>query len=138
MEDFSSHVGQILLAISQNDRGKAQKLLDDLYKSTATELTPNAITSLQNCHDTLLRLQAVEDLRIVSSWSPSDETSLYSNNLEQRLHLLGSNVQDKQYLLGIRRAVIHLRSIPKDPELASGLAHVCETCTESSRSESSF
>ena len=117
-EDFSSHLGRILLAISQNDRSKAEKLMDDLYKSTSAELTPNAITSLQNCHDTLLRLQAIEDLRIVSSWSPSDDNTVYLNTLEKRLDILGSNVQDKQYLLGIRRAVIHLRSISKDSELA--------------------
>ncbi len=117
-EDFSSHLGQILLTISQNDHSKAQKLMDDLYKSTAAEFTPNAITSLQNCHDTLLRLQAIEDVRIICRWSPSDDSTSYINTLEKRLDVLGSNVHDKQYLLGIRRAVIHLRSVSKDPELA--------------------
>ena len=117
-EDFSSHVGQVLVALHQQDEAKAHHLMNELYKTTASELTPNAITSLQNCHDTLLRLQVIDDLRILSSTTKNDKpTDL--NILDRRLDILGSNVQDKQYVLGVRRAVMHLRGPFSESDLAS-------------------
>ncbi|KAI9881665.1 MAG: serine/threonine-protein kinase M1, partial [Watsoniomyces obsoletus] len=97
-EDFTSHLGQVMLGFHQKDDMKAQELMLELYKTTAAELTPNAITSLQNCHDTLLRLQVLDDIRILSS-TAIDGRAATSSILDKRLDILGSNVQDKQYLL---------------------------------------
>ena len=107
-EDFSTHLGQLLMALGGGAHGTANELLDDLYKVTATELTPNAVVSLSNCHDTLLRLHVLEDIRLLKDAEGSDR-QVCLTTVGKRLDILGSNVRDKQYILGIRRAVMLLR-----------------------------
>ncbi|KIW57017.1 hypothetical protein PV05_05622 [Exophiala xenobiotica] len=107
--DFASHIGQIMVAIHENDKAKALTLIEELYGITAAELTPNAITSFQAGHDTLMRLHVLSEVQLIAS-SPAEDRTAVLENLRGRLDILGSNVADKQYLLGVRRAVMSLRS----------------------------
>ena len=104
-DDFPFHLGQVMLALHQQETVKASALMDELYRATAAELTPSAITSFQNCHDTLLRLHVLDDVRLLSTTANEEKATTFSL-LEKRLDVLGSNMQDKQYLLGVRRAII--------------------------------
>lgn len=106
--DFASHLGEIMVSIHGNDRMKALGLIDQLYGATAAELTPNSIASFQAGHDTLLRLHVLNEVQAIAASPPEDRMGVLEN-LRGRLDILGSNVVDKQYLLGIRRAMMSLR-----------------------------
>ncbi|KAJ9633386.1 serine/threonine-protein kinase M1 [Knufia peltigerae] len=106
--DFASHLGEIMVSIHENDKMRALGLVDELYGATAAELTPSSIASFQAGHDTLLRLHVLSEVQVIAGSLPEDHTAVLEN-LRGRLDILGSNVVDKQYLLGIRRAVMSLR-----------------------------
>lgn len=107
--DFPSHIAEIMLAVNDQYDSKSTQLLDDLYRTTASELNPSTITSFQAGHDTLLRLHVLNDVQLIAS-SPKEDRANVLDLLRGRLDILGSNVADKQYLLGVRRAVMSLRS----------------------------
>lgn len=107
--DFASHIAEIILAINEKDDIKSANLIEELYRTTASEFTPNTIASLHAGHDTLLKLHVLKDIEVMTSSSTKDRISVLEN-LRGRLDVLGSNVADKQYLLGVRRAVMSLRS----------------------------
>lgn len=117
--DFASHVAEIMLAVNEKDDPKASTLIEELYRTTASEFTPNTITSLHAGHDTLLKLHVLNDLELMMSNSTDDRISVLEN-MRGRLDVLGSNVADKQYLLGVRRAVMSLRPNMFTPNDVSG------------------
>lgn len=97
-----------MLAIHDGQQSTALELIHELYRSVTAELTPSAITSLQSSHDTLLKLHVLDDVRLIHSCGTEDRMDTLAT-LSRRLDVLGSNVTDKQYLLGIRRAIMNLR-----------------------------
>jgi len=106
--DFASHIAEIMLAINEKDDTKISDLIEEQYRTIASEFTPNTIASLHAGHDTLLKLHVLKDLEVMTSATTDDRISLLET-LGGRLDVLGSNVGDKEYLLGIRRAVMSLR-----------------------------
>merc|ERR1712000_282200 len=56
-----------------------------------------------------MRLHVLSEVQLIAS-SPAEDRTAVLENLRGRLDILGSNVADKQYLLGVRRAVMSLRS----------------------------
>ena len=118
-DDFSSSVARSLLHAQKNDNHEASILLEDLYKSTALELTPTAIISLENSHDTLRRLHTIEDVRLLLTTDKEHKSEAMSA-LRKRLDILGSNVRDKQYLLTLWRAAMRVKSqVFDDADVAS-------------------
>ncbi|KIX02531.1 uncharacterized protein Z518_08472 [Rhinocladiella mackenziei CBS 650.93] len=114
--DFASHIAEIMLAVNRESKETAIQLIDELYRSTASEFTPNVISSFQAGHDTMLRLHVLSDVRLITTATKDDRMAVLEN-LRGRLDILGSNVADKQYLLGVRRAMMSLRSdmfVPND------------------------
>lgn len=126
-EDFSSHVGAVLNSMQHGS--VETEGISELFRVTATELTPNAISSFQNSHDVMLRLQVVDDIRIITEATPETRSDTL-NILEKRLEVLGSNVHDKQYILGIRRAAMRIR---KDIFHDNDIAKVCLTSARLAR-----
>ncbi|KIX95534.1 uncharacterized protein Z520_08654 [Fonsecaea multimorphosa CBS 102226] len=106
--DFASQIAEIMLAVNNKDGARVNQLLSEVYRTTASELNPNSISSFQASHDTLLRLHVLNDMRLIAE-SPKEDRAAVLDSLRGRLDVLGSNVADKQYLLGIRRAVMSLR-----------------------------
>ncbi|KIV90128.1 hypothetical protein PV10_07469 [Exophiala mesophila] len=107
--DFTSHIAEVMLAVNKHDETTAIQLLEELYRTTTSELTPASIVSFQAGHDTLLRLHVLNDIHLMTA-SPKEDRVNVLRNLNARLDVLGSNVADKQYLLGIRRAIMSLRT----------------------------
>lgn len=105
--DFASHVTEIMLAINENNDSKIPAMIEELYRTTASEFTPSTIASLHAGHDTLLKLHVLNDIEIITSASSEDRMAVFET-LRGRLDVLGSNVADKQYLLGVRRALMSL------------------------------
>lgn len=106
--DFASHLAQMMLAVKNNNPADIPRLFEELYGNTASELTPASISSFQGSHDTLLKLHVLSDVQLMSSSAKDDRVSVL-DTLRGRLDVLGSNVADKQYLLGVRRALMSLR-----------------------------
>lgn len=106
--DFATHLAEVMLAINGKDEAKALGLVEQLYGITASDLTPTSISSFQAGHDILLRLHVLDDVQLIAA-SPREDHLAVLESLGGRLDILGSNVADKQYLLGVRRAVMSLR-----------------------------
>ncbi|RMZ81831.1 hypothetical protein DV738_g2114, partial [Chaetothyriales sp. CBS 135597] len=107
-DDFTMHLGRIFSLLNKGKPDKIEALLDEMLKSTSSELTPNSITSLQTCHETLFRLHILEDVRLLKRADPNTRTPCLSA-ISKRLEVIGSNVRDKQIALSVQRAVMSLR-----------------------------
>ncbi|RMZ90148.1 hypothetical protein DV736_g2616, partial [Chaetothyriales sp. CBS 134916] len=107
-DDFTMHLGRMFSLLNKGEGDKIEVLLEEMFKSTASELTPNSITTLQNCHETLFRLHILEDVRLLKDADPNDRPSCLSV-IGKRLEVIGSNVRDKQIALSVQRAVMFLR-----------------------------
>lgn len=108
--DFNVRIGVALLALSQGQLDKFTNTLDNLRQITAKSLSATNTTSLQACHEAMLRLHAITEVESISGvHAPKgdDKASLLSS-LDKRLDLLGAFESDKQFLLGLRRATMQL------------------------------
>lgn len=117
--DFASHVAEIMLTINEKNDDKVPAMIEELYRVTASEFTPSTIASLHAGHDTLLKLHVLNDIELIASSSAGDRMTVLET-LRGRLDVLGSNVADKQYLLGVRRAVMSLSSNVFNPNDIAG------------------
>ncbi|KAL9615276.1 MAG: hypothetical protein Q9167_000247 [Letrouitia subvulpina] len=108
--DFNIGIGTALLALAKDKPDVFSDSLQELKRRTARSLTMSNTTSLQGCHDILLKLHVLSELGSVGLLQCDDSTD--QNNpkalFSQRLELLGAFVSEKQYLLGLRRACMHL------------------------------
>jgi len=111
--DFNIGIGLALDAFRQGERQQFGKLIDGLRLSVAKALTTNSVTSLQSCHDSMLKLHALTEVESVilagAAHKKPDSCTDLRNSLDRRLDVLGGYLSDKQYLLGLRRAAMELR-----------------------------
>lgn len=109
-EDFNVGIGRALVALSQKDFERFSVTLDSLRQITAKGLSTSNTTSLQVCHDAMLKFHAIAEVETLSGILGSNEDDRLSllSSLNRRLELLGAFVTDKQYLLGLRRATMQL------------------------------
>lgn len=108
--DFNIGIGTALMALSQDDIDTFSCTLDRLRQSTAQGLSSTNTASLQACHDLILRfhiLTEIEALSGIGNDSRVEKAGLLRSMI-RRLDVLGANLADKQYLLGIRRATMLL------------------------------
>ena len=108
--DFNIGIGKALLALSNHDLPVFSQCLDDLRLRTAKSLSITNTTSLQACHDVILKLHAITEVELISGVRCTRvvDTSSLKASLGRRLDLLGAFMSDKQYLLGLRRAAMQL------------------------------
>jgi serine/threonine-protein kinase ATR len=73
-------------------------------------MAANSVTSLQSCHDSILRLHALTEMESIGNAGNQGHSSRseVSDALSRRLDVLGGYLSDKQYLLGLRRATMEL------------------------------
>ena len=110
--DFNVELGRALLALSEDRVEEFSRLLDRLRQNTARGLSVTNTTSLQGCHEFLLRFHVLTEIEMISGIHGrliGDKSSLLAS-LGQRLDVLGPFHSDKQYLLGLRRATMQLSS----------------------------
>jgi serine/threonine-protein kinase ATR len=108
--DFNVGVGRALLALRSKDTEEFKDIIAMLRESLARSLSPSSTTSLQACHDTLVKLHALYEIEIISGLSPqgTGDRTVILENLNRRLDIIGAYTSDKQYLLGLRRATMSL------------------------------
>jgi serine/threonine-protein kinase ATR len=108
--DFNVGVARALLALRGKDIGEFKDIIAMLRESLARSLSPSSTTSLQACHDTLVKLHALYEIETISGLSPqgTGDRTVILENLNRRLDIIGAYTSDKQYLLGLRRATMSL------------------------------
>ena len=108
--DFNVGIGTALVALREGNGRRFSDILGSLRGATAQSLRRSNTMSLQACHDAMLKLHVLIEVELISgmpSRSEMEKSSLIAS-LNQRLNVIGAFVSDKQYLLGIRRAVMQL------------------------------
>jgi serine/threonine-protein kinase ATR len=108
MEDFNISIAAVFESLHKTQGAEITTgIIRNIREKIASSMTFSATSSLEACHDLLLKCHVLTDLEIISDVnedSPQDTLSL----LDRRLEVLGAYVNDKQYLLGIRRAAMEL------------------------------
>lgn len=105
MNDFNVGIARILRSAAQADHESLTAIVKDLRKSTTQSMTVARTGSIQASHEELKKLHVLHEIEALSSGSIS-KTDDPSATLDRRLSVVGSYVSDKQYILGIRRAVM--------------------------------
>lgn len=111
MGDFNAGIGSALNAYYHGDKAHFGYIVNALRLSVAKSMTANTVASLQSCHDTILKLHALTEIESIAAFRGEQKPSALSDlhdALNRRLDVLGGHISDKQYLLGLRRAVMSL------------------------------
>ncbi|KAE8148852.1 protein kinase [Aspergillus avenaceus] len=120
--DFNIGVGLALDAVRQNRKDEFKIIIDGLRLSVAKSLNTNSVVSLQACHDNILKLHALAEMESIAGSSTGGEQSGTRSDvrdaLSRRLDVLGGHIADKQYLLGLRRAMMELTRNYHDSDIA--------------------
>ena len=108
--DFNVEIGSALLALQKKDEDGFFHIVDELRSSIARGLTIGTTSSLQSCHEAMLKLHILAEIELISGFKPPVDFNRPSllTTLDRRLDILGAFSSDKQYLLGLRRAAIQL------------------------------
>ncbi|KAI1337113.1 phosphatidyl inositol 3-kinase-like protein [Xylariaceae sp. FL0016] len=109
-EDFNVSIAQALLYLQKGWTKAFIQEMKIMRDRVSSSLTLSMTSSLQACHEPLLRSHILTDLELITGINidgslPPQETL---KSLERRLEVLGSYVNDKQYILAIRRAAMEL------------------------------
>jgi serine/threonine-protein kinase ATR len=106
----SANVGIAKILLSAHDKPH-ESLLEDIrnLRGHITKgLSFGATSSLQTCHDELSQLHVLYEIETLANIVQLEVPKL-TQRLSRRLAAVGSYSQNKQYILGIRRAVMGLR-----------------------------
>ncbi|KAH8430361.1 protein kinase MEC1 [Aspergillus melleus] len=125
--EFNIGIGSAFNAFRHGNRGEFETIINNLRLNVAKSLTANSVTSLQSCHDNLLKLHALAEVESITN--PQTEQSAVRSELcsalDRRLNALGGHISDKQYLLGLRRAAMALTG--KFPDFSIAAAWLAST-----------
>ncbi|KAL8413730.1 hypothetical protein RB594_005107 [Gaeumannomyces avenae] len=114
-EVFNLGIGQALMCLRDGRRDQFAEYVHLLRDKVSASMSHSATSSLQACHDAMLKAHVLTDLEVIAerSTQPADpvqgpDHQETSTTLSRRLEVIGAYVNDKQYLLGIRRAAMEL------------------------------
>ncbi|KAM0333504.1 hypothetical protein ACHAQA_002167 [Verticillium albo-atrum] len=116
LEDFNVSIAELFNTMREGkSTGPAfTDMVEQMRTKIASGMTHTATSSLQASHELMLRCHILTDIEIIAQTreaeGPAHQEAL--GLLNRRLEVLGAYVNDKQYLLGIRRAAMQL-SRPK-------------------------
>lgn len=107
--DFNIATGKILLNAAEKPHDDILAQIRAMQRAITARLSVGATDSLQKCHDELRQLHVLYEIEDLLK-PDSVQTPELVQNLNRRLAAVGSYTQNKQYILGVRRAVMSLRS----------------------------
>jgi serine/threonine-protein kinase ATR len=109
-EDFNVSIGRSLLALHKKDIDLFISTIQSLREQIACSLSTAATSSIAACHDTMLKFHVLTELEMIAGTAKgtSMERVNILESLSRRLEVIGAYLNDKQYLLGIRRAAMQL------------------------------
>lgn len=111
IQDFNVSLATIFDNLHNNrDSNESLSLIRTMREKISSAMNTSATASLQACHDHLLKCHILTDLEIIFQGKNADEAAHRKTIalLDRRLEVIGAYVDDKQYLLGIRRAAMQL------------------------------
>ena len=108
-EDFNISIGRALLALHAKDKENFTSIIRGVRKQISLSLSTATTTSIAACHDVLFKCHVLTELEIIAAaTNETIDRQAVLESLDRRLELLGAYLNDKQYLLGIRRAAMQL------------------------------
>jgi serine/threonine-protein kinase ATR len=109
--DFDVAIGEVFRDMQQGRTKDLMATINSIRERIAASMGLSETASLQACHDIMLRCHVLTDLELVVTTQASEGQGSPEllNVLQRRLGVLGSHVDDKQYLLNIQRAALELR-----------------------------
>ncbi|KAF4124503.1 serine/threonine-protein kinase ATR [Geosmithia morbida] len=110
-QDFNISIASIFQSLRRHcDGEELSQLIADIRENIATSMNTSATASLQSAHEQLLKCHVLTDLEFIVGAKAEDEAEhrKVMELLEGRLNLLGAYSNDKQYILGIRRAAMEV------------------------------
>lgn len=105
--DFNIGIAELLVTMKDQSKQEVLGHLKRMRAIVTQGLTDSGTSSVQASHDELRKLHILYEIEALShgqTWTAED----VAGTLERRLSVVGSYVPDKQYVLGIRRAVMRL------------------------------
>jgi serine/threonine-protein kinase ATR len=113
--NFNVNVGHAMLSLHKGNYEAFTSTVQKLRENIARMLSYDTTNSIHTCHDTMLKFHVLTELEMVASEFEGQMTSKKQlmESLDRRLEVIGAYLNDKQYLLGIRRAAMQLRSYVK-------------------------
>ncbi|CEF77084.1 unnamed protein product [Fusarium graminearum] len=111
VEDFNVSVATVLdKLMAKNKPKELSSIMNDIRVKISSSMNAASTSSLQACHDLLLKAHILTDLEIIIGTKAGDESARQNTMvlLDRRLEIIGAYMSDKQYLLGIRRAAMEL------------------------------
>ncbi|XMA19178.1 hypothetical protein WAI453_011969 [Rhynchosporium graminicola] len=109
-KDFNVNIGRALLALQKGDEDFFKSSVKSLRDRIARSLSTATTSSFGSCHDTMLKLHVLTELEMIAGSEQPKVGDLPGilDSLNRRLEVIGAFLNDKQYLLGIRRAAMQL------------------------------
>lgn len=110
IEQFNLGIGSALLALKDGRMDSFTHQIKDLKDITASSMSLSSTATLEDAHDAMLKCHVLADLEIIAGdykKQHSDQQDVMAL-LNRRLEVIGAYVNDKQYVLGIRRAAMEL------------------------------
>jgi serine/threonine-protein kinase ATR len=109
-EDFNVSIGRSLLALHKKNTDLFTSSIQSLREQIACSLSTSTTSSIAACHDNMLRLHVLTELEMIAGTAKDSSTERTNilETLNRRLEVIGAYLNDKQYLLGIRRAAMQL------------------------------
>jgi serine/threonine-protein kinase ATR len=111
-DDFNISVGQALLSLYKDKDNTRQfkYIVGSLRQRIVCSLSNPMTASLASSHDPMLKLHVLTELEMIAGTDPnsSGDRAQILQSLNRRLEVIGAYLNDKQYLLGIRRAAMKL------------------------------
>ncbi|USW55643.1 Putative phosphatidylinositol 3-/4-kinase, catalytic domain, FATC domain, UME [Septoria linicola] len=105
--DFNLCIGQVLASTSETSKDMLSDQIRSLRISITEGLSMASTDSLQTCHSELMKLHVLYEIEALSNVEPADASRMV-RAFDKRLNAVGAYLQDKQYILGTRRAVMQL------------------------------
>ncbi|KAG8631884.1 hypothetical protein KVT40_001024 [Elsinoe batatas] len=120
--NFNVSLAQVLLAVEKGQLDISASKILDLRSSISRNISSSTASSLGACHTELLQLHVlheVEEIQRLREQPPGSQVDVIqmSTALDKRLAVLGTSMSDKQFVLGVRRAVLKATKSAVDPEI---------------------
>ncbi|KAM0208328.1 hypothetical protein ACHAQD_005950 [Fusarium lateritium] len=112
IEDFNVSIATVFVKLmAKNEPVELSSIMNDIRVKISSSMNVASTSSLQACHDLLLKSHVLTDLEIIVGTKPGYDVARQKTMalLDRRLEVIGAYMNDKQYLLGIRRAAMELR-----------------------------
>lgn len=109
--DFDVAIGEVFRDLQRGRVGDLVPAINSIRERIAASMGLTETASLHACHDIMLRCHVLADLELIVSaqGGKEEENAEVLGILQRRLNVLGSHVEDKQYLLSIQRVAMELQ-----------------------------